>query len=352
MSRPLSRRLLLGVSASAALAACRAQHGPTSSSAPQEGQVPLPPPSASTLEMPTRVLGKTGVKVSRVGLGGAHIGKQSDEQDSIRIVRSAIDRGLTFMDNAWDYNDGHSEERMGRALRDGYRQRAFLMTKLDGRTKQSAAAQLEQSLRRLQTDTIDLVQVHEVIRFEDPARVFGANGAMEALMEARKAGKLRFIGFTGHKDPAIHLAMLKAADDHGFEFDTIQMPLNVMDAHYKSFEHQVLPVAVQRGMGILHMKPLGGGFILDSKTVTAVECLNYAMNLPTSVMITGCDSLGVLDQAIAAALAFQPLSPSEVASLLARTAQAASSGKFELFKSSEYFDSTAKHPRWLEEARI
>jgi hypothetical protein len=156
MSRRMSRRLFLGASASLSLGACRAQHGPTSSTAPQEGQVPLPPPSATTAEMPTRLLGKTGVTVSRVGLGGAHIGKQSDEQESIRIVRSAIDRGLTFMDNAWDYNEGHSEERMGKALRDGYRQRAFLMTKLDGRTKPSAAAQLEQSLRRLQTDMIDL----------------------------------------------------------------------------------------------------------------------------------------------------------------------------------------------------
>ncbi|MGD0530480.1 MAG: aldo/keto reductase [Polyangiaceae bacterium] len=302
--------------------------------------------------MPTRILGKTGVRVSRVGLGGAHIGKQKDEAESVRIIRSAIDRGLTFMDNSWDYNGGESEVRMGKALRDGYRQKAFLMTKLDGRTKAAAAEQLEQSLRRLQTDMIDLVQVHEVIRDTDPARVFGDGGAIEAFTDARKAGKLRFIGFTGHKDPKIHLAMLEAADRHGFAFDTIQMPLNVMDAHFRSFEHEVLPVALAKGMGVLHMKPLGGGFILESKTATAAECLRYAMNLPTSVMITGCDSMGVLDQAIDAAIHFQPMTGEEVASLLARTKDAAAKGEFERFKTSQYFDSTAKHPAWLEEAKI
>jgi predicted aldo/keto reductase-like oxidoreductase len=335
-----------------ALAACRPRTGPTSSTAPAESQVPLPPASTTTLEMPTRMLGKTGVRVSRVGLGGAHIGKQPDEAESIRIIRSAIDRGMTFMDNSWDYNAGKSEERMGKALRDGYRAKAFLMTKLDGRTKAAAAAQLEQSLARLQTDMIDLVQVHEVIRFDDPARVFGPGGAIEALVDARTAGKLRFIGFTGHKDPDIHLAMLKAADDHGFVFDTIQMPLNVMDAHYRSFEKKVLPVALQKGLGVLHMKPLGGGFVLESNTVSAVECLQYAMNLPTSVMITGCDSMGILNQAIDTAIHFQPLSDRAVESLLDRTREVAQTGKFERFKTSDYFDSTAKHPHWLEDAKI
>jgi aryl-alcohol dehydrogenase-like predicted oxidoreductase len=302
--------------------------------------------------MPTRVLGKTGVRVSRIGLGGAHIGKQKDESESIRIIRSALDRGVTFLDNAWDYNDGQSEVRMGKALRDGYRQKAFLMTKLDGRTKEAAAAQLDQSLQRLGTDVIDLVQVHEVIRMDDPSRVFAPGGAIEALVAAKQAGKLRFIGFTGHKDPDIHLAMLKTADEHGFAFDTIQMPLNVMDAHYKSFEKRVLPVAVQKGMGILHMKPLGGGFILESKTATAAECLRYAMNLPTSVMITGCDSMAILDQAIDAALHFAPMSNAEVGDLLDRTAAVAAQGKYERFKSSDYFDSTAKHPHWLVDAKI
>ncbi len=256
------------------------------------------------------------------------------------------------MDNAWDYNGGKSEERMGKALRDGYRQKAFLMTKLDGRTKTSAAEQLDQSLRRLQTDMIDLVQVHEVIRFDDAERVFGPNGAIEALVAAKKAGKLRFIGFTGHKDPDIHLAMLAAADKNHFEYDTIQMPLNVMDAHFRSFEKKVLPVANQKGMGVLHMKPLGGGFILESKTATPLECLNYAMNLPTSVMITGCDSLGILEQAIKAAVDFKPMKEAEVTALLDRTRDAAMKGQYERFKVSEYFDSTAKHPHWLTDAKI
>ncbi|HEY6463358.1 MAG TPA: aldo/keto reductase [Polyangiaceae bacterium] len=312
----------------------------------------LPSPSVTAAEMPTRTLGKTGVVVSRVGLGGAHIGKQSDEQESIRIIRTAIDRGMTFLDNSWDYNGGQSEVRMGKALRDGYRQRAFLMTKLDGRTRDAAAAQLEQSLRRLQTDVIDLVQVHEVIRPTDPDRVFAPGGAIEAFVDAKKAGKLRFIGFTGHKDPDIHLAMLAAADRAGFEFDTIQMPLNVMDAHFHSFEKKVLPVARAKGMGILHMKPLGGGFILESKTATALECLRYAMNLPTSVMITGCDGIGILEQAVNAAIHFTPMSDAEVKELLDRTRPAAMDGKYERFKTSDYFDSTAKHPHWLTDATI
>jgi len=350
MTFRLSRRVFL--SATAALVACRAKSGPSSATAPVSSQVHLPPASTTTAEMPMRTLGKTGVKVSRIGLGGSHIGKQSDEAESIGIIQSAIDRGVTFLDNAWDYNGGKSEERMGKALQGGYRDKAFLMTKIDGRTKAAAAAQLDQSLRRLQTSMIDLVQVHEVIRADDPARVFAAGGAIEALVEARTAGKIRFIGFTGHKDPDIHLSMLEESDRHGFAFDTIQMPLNVMDAHFRSFEHKVLPEALKRGMGILHMKPLGGGFILESKTATAPECLRYAMNLPTSVMITGCDSLGILDQAIAAAIHFQPMSDAEVQELLGRTRAAAEKGEFERFKTSQYFDSTAKHPHWLEDARI
>jgi predicted aldo/keto reductase-like oxidoreductase len=241
---------------------------------------------------------------------------------------------------------------MGKALRDGYRQRAFLMTKLDGRTKETARAQLEQSLRRLQTDRIDLVQVHEVIRPEDPARCFGPGGCIEALVEAKQAGKIRFIGFTGHKHPDIHLAMLKAADDHGFEFDTVQMPLNVMDAHFRSFEKEVLPVLVQKRIGVLGMKSMGSGIILQSNVVSAVECLHYAMNLPTSVVITGCDSMGVLDQAIDAALRFRSMADAEVVALLDRTRNAARDGAFEKFKTSEVFDGTKKHPKWLESADI
>ena len=223
------------------------------------------------------------------------------------------------------------------------------MTKLDGRTKQAAAEQLDQSLKRLRTDHIDLVQVHEVIRMTDPGRLFGAGGTMEALLEAKKAGKLRFIGFTGHNDPAIHLAMLKAADDHGFTFDTVQMPLNVMDAHYKSFANLVVPVAQAKGMGILGMKSMAAGKILES---TPVECLHYAMNLPTSVVITGCDSVGVLEQAIQAALSFKPPSQPEVDAILAKTKDLAMNGQYETFKTTAEHDSTAQKPEWLETSKI
>ncbi|WXA89786.1 aldo/keto reductase [Pendulispora rubella] len=301
--------------------------------------------------MPMRPLGKTGVSVSLVGIGGFHIG-EPDEQEGIRIVRTALDRGINFLDNCWDYHEGKSEERMGKALRDGYREKAFLMTKLDGRTKQSAREQLEQSLRRLGTDRIDLVQIHEVIRDSDPERCFRDGGCVEALVEAKKAGKIRFIGFTGHKHPNIHLAMLRAADTHGFTFDTVQMPLNVMDAHFRSFERNVLPVLVEKRIGVLGMKSMGSGILLESKTVTPVECLHYAMNLPTSVVITGCDSMGVLEQAISAAISFKAMDKAEVAALLEKTRAAAAEGKYEKFKTSEQFDGTAKNPKWLETASI
>jgi len=209
-----------------------------------------------------RTLGSTGEEVSAIGLGGWHLGlKQVDEPLSFRIVRSAIDRGITFMDNSWDYNDGLSEIRMGKALRDGYHEKVFLMTKIDGRTKKAAARQLEESLRRLQTDCIDLVQHHEVIRYEDPHRIFDDEGANAALVEAQRDGKLRHIGFTGHKDPHIHLHMLQTAREHGFRFATVQMPLNVMDAHYRSFQKLVLPELVRDRIGVLGMKPMANGII-------------------------------------------------------------------------------------------
>jgi predicted aldo/keto reductase-like oxidoreductase len=302
-----------------------------------------------TSEIPMRQLGRTGEKVSCLGLGGSHIGKVKDEQESLRIMRSAIDRGLTFMDNSWDYNDGDgaSETRMGKALRDGYRDKVFLMTKVDGRTKKEAAKQLDESLRRLQTDHLDLLQLHEVIRMEDPDRAFADGGAIEALKEAKQAGKCRYLGFTGHKDPVIHLRMLETAAKHDFHFDTVQMPLNVMDAHFRSFAQQVLPKLVVQGIGVLGMKSMGSGIILKSKVVKPVECLHYALNLPTSVVITGIDSMKILDQAIEAAKTFKPMTQEEVASLLARTADAAKEGKFELFKTAMEFDSTAQHPQWL-----
>ncbi|HEY8078579.1 MAG TPA: aldo/keto reductase [Labilithrix sp.] len=363
MSAAIHRRAFLGATvAGLAMSACRRAAPSAGSSdepppgprpgAPTEGQIAIPPPQQSSAEMPKRKLGSTGESVSIVGLGGFHIGLPKEDQEGVRIIRSAIDRGINFLDNCWDYNDGKSEQRMGMALQDGYRDKVFLMTKLDGRTKAAAAEQLDQSLRRLRTDRIDLVQIHEVIRPTDPARCFAPGGCIEALVDAKKAGKLRFIGFTGHKDPRIHLAMLKAADDHGFRFDTVQMPLNVMDAHFRSFQQEVLPVALAKGMGICGMKSMGSGIILDSKVVTAVECLHYAMNLPTSVVITGCDSMGILDQAVAAALSFEPMSERDVSALLARTRDAAKDGRYERFKISRQFDGTEKHPEWLEHASI
>jgi predicted aldo/keto reductase-like oxidoreductase len=297
--------------------------------------------------MPYRTLGRTGEKVSLVGLGGYHLGKQADPQESIRIIRTGLDSGINFLDNCWDYNGGESEIRMGNALRDGYRQKAFLMSKIDGRTKIAATAQISESLRRLQTDRIDLLQFHEVIRDTDPDRIFAAGGALEAVVEAQKAGKIRYIGFTGHKSPDIHLQMLAAAAKHGFTFDTVQMPLNVMDAHFNSFEKRVLPVLLKSDIGVLGMKSFGDHFILDSKTATPVECLHYAMNLPTSVVITGCDSLPILQQALDAARGFQPMNSSQVTALLAKTEKAAEAGQFELYKTSHNFDGTYANPQWL-----
>jgi aryl-alcohol dehydrogenase-like predicted oxidoreductase len=298
--------------------------------------------------MQYRTLGHTGERVSAIGIGGWHIGLPTvDEKLGIAIVRRAIDEGINFLDNSWDYNDGTSEKRVGKALRDGYRSKAFVMTKIDGRSGAEATRQLEQSLRRLKTDCIDLVQHHEVIRFEDPHRIFDEEGANAALVKARKAGKLRFIGFTGHKDPRIHLHMLEVAKEHGFKFDAVQMPLNVMDAHYRSFEKLIVPELVRANIGVLGMKSMANGIILKSKTVTPIECLHYSLNLPTSVVITGCDSMKILEQALRAVRTFKPMSKSQVSALLAKTAGAASRGEFELFKTTSIFDSTATHPEWL-----
>jgi aryl-alcohol dehydrogenase-like predicted oxidoreductase len=317
--------------------------------APGENDIQLP----KTGKMPMRPLGRTGVKVSLIGIGGYHLGMPRDDAEATRIVHFAMDHGVTFLDNCWDYHDGKSEERMGRALSDGgRRQKAFLMTKLDGRTAQAATEQLEQSLKRLKTDVIDLVQIHEVIRLNDAERVFSPGGAIEALRAAQKEGKLRFIGFTGHKDPAIHLHMLETAKQRGFAFDTVQMPINVLDVHFTSFEKHVLPVLREQGIGVLGMKPMGSGIILESGAATAPECLRYAMSVPTSVVITGCETMGVLKQAIAVAWAFKPLTAKERKALLARTAAAAANGRFEPFKTSEQFDGTTQHPRWLETAQL
>jgi len=288
--------------------------------------------------------------VSAIGVGGWHLGlPQVDEQTAVRIVRTAIDEGINFLDNSWDYNDGVSEIRMGNALRDGYRERAFVMTKIDGRTRKEATRQLDESLNRLGVDCIDLVQHHEVIRFEDPHRIFADEGANAALVEARQAGKLRYIGFTGHKDPSVHRYTLEVADSYEFKFDTVQMPLNLMDAHYRSFEKEVLPELVRRNTGVLGMKSMGNGILLKSNTVTPIECLHYCLSLPTSVVITGIDSMAILDQALEAIRSFRPLGKDEIDGLLAKTAAAAGAGRFEPFKTTSIFDATAQNPHWLGE---
>lgn len=301
-------------------------------------------------DIPRRALGRTGESVSSIGVGGWHLGlSHVDEALSVRIVRTALDRGIDFLDNCWDYNDGASETRMGKALRDGYRRKAFLMTKIDGRSYKEATRQLAESLRRLAVDCIDLVQHHEILRYEDPYRIFDDEGAQRALADAQKAGKLHYIGFTGHKDPRIHLHMLEVAEQRGIRFDAVQMPLNVMDAHYRSFAKLVLPELLKQGIGVLGMKPMANGIILRSKTASPAECLRYALHLPTSVVITGIDSMAILDQACEVARTFQPMTDAELEALLAKTRSAAASGEFEPFKTSSIFDGTATNPAWLGE---
>jgi aryl-alcohol dehydrogenase-like predicted oxidoreductase len=301
-------------------------------------------------EMLYRTLGHTGEKVSLIGIGGAHLSRKPMTEDSaVKLLHAAMDRGINFLDNSWDYGHGNSEKWMGTALsQGGYRQKAFLMTKLDGRTKEAAMSQLETSLERLKTDHIDLVQFHEILRYDDPDRIFTEGGALEALVEAKKAGKVRYIGFTGHKDPRIHLYMLDVAREHGFLFDSVQMPLNVMDAHYRSFSHLVVPELVKQEIGILGMKTMGDGVFLKSGApITPIECLHYAMNLPTSVVITGIDTPEILDQAFEAVKTFSPMSGEQVATLVAKSKPYAAQGKYEFFKTSSHFDTTAKHADFM-----
>jgi aryl-alcohol dehydrogenase-like predicted oxidoreductase len=303
--------------------------------------------AASSDGMIYRKLGSTGERVSAIGLGGYHIGIPKDENESIRIIRGAVDRGITFLDNSWDYHEGGSEIRMGKALKDGYRKRVFLMTKYNGRTRESAARQIEESMKRLQVDVIDLIQFHENIRMEDPDLYFAPGGAHEAVIAAKQAGKVRYIGFTGHKDPAVHLRMLDIAAQHKFHFDACQMPLNVLDFHFRSFAHEVAPRLVKEGTAVLGMKPLAFGNILKAGVATPIECLHYALNLPTSVVINGCDSMERLDQALEAARTFKPLTQAQLHALVAKTKEAALTGKFEPFKTTAQFDGTAKHPEWM-----
>ncbi len=349
-----TRRGILGALLGAAAAATRSAKGAKK----QAGGAPTGDVPKGKYRIPsgaqakTRELGRTGQRVSVLGLGGYHLGLPP-ESEAIRMVRTALDHGMNFLDNCWDYNDGDSEKRMGKALRDGYRQKAFVMTKLDGRTAQSAREQLDQSLQRLQTDVIDLVQIHEVIRDDDPERCFAAGGTIEALVAARKAGKLRYIGFTGHKDPRIHRHMIETARKNGFHFDTVQMPVNVLDAHWRSFAKEIIPLAQQDGIGVLGMKPLAAGLILESGAAPAVDCLRYAMSVPgISVTITGCDSFGVLEQSLWLATTFTPMPDDEQQKLLARTAPYASGGKWEKFKTTQTFDGTEQHKWWLTSARL
>lgn len=300
-------------------------------------------------EMLYRELGSTGIQVSAIGMGGAHLGRDGvSEDEAIRLIHEGLDRGINFLDNSWDYNEGRSEERVGKALsQGGYRQKAFVMTKIDGRTKELASDQINDSLRRLKVDHIDLLQHHEVIRFDDPDRIFNEGGAMEAVIAARQAGKIRFIGFTGHKDPHIHLYMLDVAKQHGFHFDTAQMPINIMDAHFRSFSQMVVPEAMRQRIGVLGMKSFGDAIILKSEAVEPMDCLRYSLNVPVSVLITGINSKMLLDQSFAAVKSFQPMDEAEVAALIAKTEQVAMNGKYELFKTTAHFDTTARHADWL-----
>jgi predicted aldo/keto reductase-like oxidoreductase len=290
----------------------------------------------SVAPIPRRPLGRTGVEVTAMGLGGYHLGTIQSRREAVRIVQAAVDAGITFMDNAWEYHDGESEAIMGDALRGGRREKVFLMTKVcsHGRDRKVALRQLRESLRRLGTDHLDLWQIHEVVYENDPERHFAKGGVVEALDEARRQGMVRFVGFTGHKDPALHLKMLR----HGYPFDTCQLPLNCFDAGFRSFERQVLPELLARGIAPLGMKPIcGEGAPAKKRAVKATDALRYAMSLPVATTITGIDSMSVLRQDLGIARGFQPLAESEMEGIRRRAAPLAADGRFELYKT------TAKH---------
>jgi aryl-alcohol dehydrogenase-like predicted oxidoreductase len=289
-------------------------------------------------QIPTRPLGRTGVSVSSLGLGGYHLmNANGGRRAAVRLVQRAVDAGITFMDNAWEYHEGASEEVMGEGLAGGRRERVFLMTKAcsHGRGKDVAMRQLHQSLRRLRTDHLDLWQIHEVVYENDPDLHFMRGGAVEALEEAKRQGKVRFVGFTGHKDPQIHLKMLA----HGFPFDTCQLPLNCFDASFRSFEARVLPELLKRGIAALGMKPIcGEGDPVKKRAVKAPDALRYAMSLPVSTTITGIDSERVLEQNLRVARGFRPMSAAAMSALRQRCARAAADGRFELYKTTARHD--------------
>lgn len=292
---------------------------------------------AETGGIPMRRFGRSDELVSAIALGGAHIGGMDNQREAIKLVHAAIDGGITFMDNAWEYQEGRAEEVMGEALAKGWRERVFLMTKVctHGRDRKVAMRQLEQSLTRLKTDHLDLWQVHECIYYTDPRNHFSKGGVAEALLEAREKGLVRYIGFTGHKDPAIHQMML----EHDFPFDSVQMPLNCFDASFRSFEKSVLPAALARGLAVLGMKSMGGeGDSVKKKAVTAEEALRYAMSLPVTATVSGIDSMTVLRQNLGIAQGFVPMSREEMDSLRRRVRDLALDGRFELYKTTAKFD--------------
>ncbi len=348
----MERRVFLKqAAATAAISGLKAAQGQDTNQKPgltgAAAMTPLPIVSTSN-GIGRRKLGRADVEVSILGIGGYHLALNGvTEQEALRVVRAALDHGVNFLDNCWDYNDGVSEERMGKALADGYRKKAFLMTKLDGRTGKSARQQLEQSLSRLKTDHIELVQIHEVIRMTDPEQAFQSGNIVDVLVQAKKEGKISYIGFTGHKSPEIHLHMIETADKHGFTFDTVQMPVNALDEHYDSFGQKVIPEAQKRGMAILGMKPLSNGAILKTGVVTAPEALHYAMSVPVTVTITGCESMANLEQALSVARNFKPLTIEQKIAILEKTAPVAGDGKFEAYKSSHIYDGTTSNPEWL-----
>jgi predicted aldo/keto reductase-like oxidoreductase len=340
--------LTTSVAAAGALLASRIAWGQATSE-PALADIPelKTPESTREGDMLFRKLGKTGEKVSLLALGGAHLNQDSF---AIPLLRKAIDSGVNFMDNCWDYGNplGRCEERMGEGLKDGYRKKVFLMTKLDGRTREAANKQLEESLKRLQTDVIDLIQFHEVNRANDPEKIFAKDGAMEAMQAAKKAGKIRYIGFTGHKDPEFHMNMIEVARKNNVVFDTVQMPLNLLDAHYHSFARGIVPRLVKDGSGVLAMKTLAAGQIPRANLgITSEDCLHYAMNLPTSTVIVGMDSLTRLDEALAAVKSFKPLDKGQLAALLDKTKVVASTGRLETFKTGVNFDGLGRHPEWM-----
>jgi len=287
-------------------------------------------------DIPLRPLGRTGVHVSALAFGGYHLGTVKSEREAVRLVHAAIDAGITFMDNAWEYHDGRSEKLMGKAIADR-RDDVFLMTKLctHGRGRREAMRQLEQSLRRLKTDVIDLWQIHECVYDNDPERHFARDGAVEALVRAQREGKVRFVGFTGHKDPAIHLEML----EHDFPFDTCQLPLNCFDGSFRSFEKKVLPALLRRGIAPIGMKSLGGdGRQVKQKVITAQEGLRYAMSLPVAATVSGIDSMKVLRQNLRVASGFTPMSTRQMELLRRRVSEKAADGRFELYKTTARHD--------------